>query len=55
MSHIKEPEGVDFLIQSPPLTEQERREISEQIRKMKAKPIRKKSTKETINKKETVE
>ena len=29
---IKEPEGVDFIIQSPPLTENERKEISEFIR-----------------------
>ena len=40
MAHIKEPEGVDFLIQSPPLTDQERKEISELIRKMKAKSSR---------------
>ena len=31
MNLIKEPKGVDFLIQSPPLTEQERKEISEFI------------------------
>lgn len=37
MAHIKEPEGVDFIIQSPPLTDQERKEISELIKKMKAK------------------
>ena len=37
MAHIKEPEGVDFLIQSPPLTDKERKEISELIKKMKAK------------------
>ncbi len=29
MNLIKEPKGVDFIIQSPPLTEQERKEISE--------------------------
>ncbi len=40
MAHIKEPEGVDFLIQSPPLTDQERKEISELIKKMKAKSSR---------------
>ena len=28
MSLIKEPEGVDFIIQSPPLTDIERKEIS---------------------------
>jgi len=31
MSLIKEPEGVDFIIQSPPLTDIERKEISEFI------------------------
>ncbi len=31
MGYIKEPEGVDFLIQSPPLTDSERKEISEFI------------------------
>ena len=40
MSHIKEPEGVDFLIQSPPLTDTERKEISELIKRMKARPSR---------------
>ena len=32
MGLIKEPEGVDFVIQSPPLTDTERKEISEFIR-----------------------
>jgi hypothetical protein len=32
MGLIKEPEGVDFIIQSPPLTDNERIEISEFIR-----------------------
>jgi hypothetical protein len=32
MGLIKEPEGIDFIIQSPPLTDQERIEISEFIR-----------------------
>lgn len=36
MAHIKEPEGVDFIIQSPPLTNQERKEISKLIINMKA-------------------
>ncbi len=35
MDLIKEPEGVDFVIQSPPLTDQERIEISEFIRSRK--------------------
>ena len=37
MAHIKEPEGVDFLIQSPPLSDDERKEISKLIKKIKAK------------------
>ena len=37
MNLIKEPKGVDFLIQSPPLTEQERKEISEFIASRKSK------------------
>ena len=37
MNLIKEPKGVDFIIQSPPLTEQERKEISEFILSRKAK------------------
>lgn len=35
MGHIKEPKGVDFLIKSEPLTEQERQEISKFIKKRK--------------------
>jgi hypothetical protein len=35
MGLIKEPEGVDFIIQSPPLTDKERIEISEFIRSRK--------------------
>lgn len=37
MGLIKEPEGVDFIIQSPPLTDKERIEISEFIRTRKLK------------------
>jgi len=32
MGLLKEPEGIDFIIQSPPLTDKERIEISEFIR-----------------------
>lgn len=32
MGIIKEPNGVDFIIQSPPLTDKEREDISEFIR-----------------------
>ena len=31
MGHISEPKGIDFLIQSPPLTDKERKELSEFI------------------------
>ncbi|HEY3370953.1 MAG TPA: hypothetical protein VGK10_08905 [Prolixibacteraceae bacterium] len=31
MGHIKEPEGVDFFVDSKPLTEKDKREISEII------------------------
>ncbi|NVN94057.1 MAG: hypothetical protein HXX18_02115 [Bacteroidetes bacterium] len=36
MGLIKEPEGVDFIIESSPLTEKEKKEISEFIQKRKA-------------------
>jgi hypothetical protein len=46
---IKEPAGVDFIIQSKPLTDLERKEISEYIRskKLKKKAVQ---TKKTIKK-----
>jgi len=37
MSFIKEPEGIDFIIQSPPLTEKEKEEINDFIRARKSK------------------
>ena len=37
MGLVKEPQGVDFIIQSPPLTEKERIEISEFIASSKTK------------------
>ena len=49
MSLIKEPEGVDFIIQSPPLTDIERKEISVFIQKMKQE--NKRFTKQTKAKK----
>ena len=36
MGHIKEPKGVDFIIESKPLTDEERKEISKFIRSDKA-------------------
>jgi len=49
MGFIKEPEGVDFIIQSPPLTDTERKEISEYIRIRKIQ--NKTKLKQTISKK----
>jgi hypothetical protein len=40
MGHIKEPEGVDFVINSRPLTKDEEFAISEYIRAYKAKHLR---------------
>ena len=37
MGHIKEPEGIDFIIQSPPLTKKEKEDITEFIKKSKLK------------------
>ena len=37
MGHIKEPEGIDFLIQSTPLSKKEKMDISEFIKKSKLK------------------
>ncbi|MDP2890488.1 MAG: hypothetical protein Q8P34_16170 [Bacteroidota bacterium] len=31
MGYIKEPDGIDFIVESKPLTEKERKEISEII------------------------
>ncbi len=38
MGYIKEPDGVDFIIQSKPLTDKERKEISKFILKKKILP-----------------
>ncbi|MEA1784903.1 hypothetical protein U1E44_02260 [Arenibacter sp. GZD96] len=45
MGHIAEPKGVDFLIQSPPLTDKERKELSEFIKKRKIETGKKTSPK----------
>jgi hypothetical protein len=37
MGHIAEPENVDFIIESPPLSDKERKEISDFIKKLKDK------------------
>lgn len=46
MGFIREPEGVDFVIQSKPLTEKQEKELSEFIakRKLEIKKISKKGT-----------
>lgn len=51
MGHIKEPNGVDFLIASEPLTEKAREEISDFIRNYKIKtPSKKTKLKKTKKK-----
>ena len=52
MSLIKEPEGIDFIIQSPPLTDTERKEISEfiKIRKLENSRLSKRSIPKNTNK-----
>lgn len=50
MGHIKEPKGVDFVIQSEPLTDTDRKEISKFITDYKAKSRKKRRSN---NKKET--
>jgi len=44
MGHIKEPKGVDFIIKSEPLTDDERNAISEFIHQYKAKQDKLKPT-----------
>lgn len=56
MGHIKEPKGVDIIIHSEPLTNEERSSISEFIRNYKAKKqprqtARKKSTETKVRRK----
>jgi len=44
MGHLKEPKGVDFIIESKPLTNKEREDISELIRTLKkGKSVRKRN------------
>jgi hypothetical protein len=47
MGHIKEPQGVDFIIESKPLTDDDRAAISEYIRNYKAKQKGKQSSRRT--------
>lgn len=46
MGHIKEPKGVDFVIQSEPLTDKDRAEISKFISDYKSRRNRKGKSKE---------
>ena len=48
MGHTKEPKGVDFIIQSEPLTDVERKSISEFIQKDKVKSCSKVNTKKQL-------
>lgn len=48
MGYIKEPKGVDFLIQSPPLTDKERKELSEFIAKRKLESKEKEDNKDKV-------
>ena len=41
MGFVKEDVGIDFIIQSEPLTSKERKEISEYIKSKKSKKVRK--------------
>ena len=52
MGHIKEPAGVDFIIQSKPLTDEDRTAISEFIHNYKAKQKGKRSRKTVTKTKE---
>jgi len=52
MGHIAEPKGVDFLIKSPPLTNKEREELSEHIKKRKIELKRKSQSKRKSKSKE---
>ena len=50
MGHIKEPDGVDFLIKSRPLTKAEEIAISNYIKTQKAKTLRKQASSKLIGK-----
>jgi len=55
MGHIKEPDGVDFIINGKPLTDKERKAISEFIKADKEKIARQKLRKtKTANSKKLV-
>ena len=53
MGLIREPEGVDFIIKSRPLTKKEEEQLSKFIREQKAKRLKKLSTRKTASKRTT--
>ncbi len=55
MSHIKEPEGVYFTIESPRLSEKDKKEISDFIRKRKSLTGEDNKGRSIIRKKSSVE
>jgi hypothetical protein len=48
MGHIKEPEGIDFIINGKPLTEKEKKAISEFIKADKEKIAKQKARRKRI-------
>jgi hypothetical protein len=48
MAHIKEPTGVDFIIKGKPLTEKEKKAISEFIKKDKEKIAKQKARRANV-------
>lgn len=54
MGLIKEPEGVDFVIKSRPLTKKEEELLSKFIQEQKAKRLKKLNAKKTASKKTTL-
>jgi hypothetical protein len=48
MGHIKEPHGVDFIIKGKPLTEKEKKGISEFIKADKEKIAKRKNRRATV-------
>jgi hypothetical protein len=49
MGYIKEPKGIDFIIQSEPLTDKEREEISRYIAEYKARNKKKNVSNTKLN------
>ena len=55
MGHIKEPKGVDFIIDSKPLTDEEKKVISDFIRKDKEMLLAKKTVAKRMKPEKTKE